>query len=65
MYEIFGELDSMEEINATAEGLKNEGDHKNLYQLAAENGIDAGFVDMYLNGTVEKLCCDVATGSVP
>jgi hypothetical protein len=64
MYEIFGELDSMEEINATAEGLKNEGDHKNLYQLAAENGIDAGFVDMYLNGTVEKLCCDVATAAL-
>lgn len=64
MYEIFGELDSMEEINKTAEGLKNEGDHKNLYQLAQENGIDAAFVDMYLDGTLEKLCCDVATAAL-
>ncbi len=64
MYEIFGELGSMEEINDTAEGLKNEGDHKGLYRLAAENGIDAGFVDMYLDGTAENLCCDVATAAL-
>ena len=64
MYEIFGELDSMEEINETAEGLKNEGDHKNLYQLAQENGIDAAFVDIYLDGTTDKLCCDVATAAL-
>lgn len=64
MYEIFGELDSMEEINETAEGLKNEEDHKNLYQLAKENGIDAAFVDIYLDGTTDKLCCDVATAAL-
>lgn len=64
MYEIFGEMDSVEELNATAEGLKNEGDRENLYKLAAENGIDSGFVDMYLDGTMENLCCDAATAAL-
>lgn len=64
MYEIFGEMDSAEEINAAAEGLKNEGDKENLYKLAEENGIDSGFVDMYLDGTMEVLCCDAATAAL-
>lgn len=63
MYEIFGEMDSVEEINAAAEGLRNEGDRENLYQLAGENGIDSAFVDMYLGGA-EKLCCDAATAAI-
>lgn len=64
MYEIFGEMDSAEEINAAAEGLKNEGDKEKLYKLAEENGIDSGFVDMYLDGTMEVLCCDAATAAL-
>lgn len=64
MYDIFGEMDSAEEINAAAEGLKNEGDKKNLLKLAAENGIDSAFVDMYLDGTMEELCCDAATAAL-
>ncbi|MDE6055351.1 MAG: hypothetical protein K2G55_16695, partial [Lachnospiraceae bacterium] len=64
MYEIFGEMDSAEEINAAASGLKNEGDKENLYKLAEENGIDSSFVDMYLDGTMENLCCDAATAAL-
>ncbi len=63
MYEIFGEMDSAEELNTAANGLKNEGDKENLYKLAEENGIDSGFVGMYLDGTIENLCCDVATAA--
>lgn len=63
MYEIFGEMDSVEELNATAEGLKKEGDRENLYRLAGENGIDSAFVDMYLGGA-ENLCCDAATAAL-
>lgn len=64
MFEIFGEMDSAEEINAAAEGLKNEGDRENLYRLAEENGIDSVFVDMYLDGASEKFCCDAATAAI-
>lgn len=64
MYEIFGEMESAEEINAAAEGLKKEGDKENLYRLAAENGIDSGFVDMYSDGIMENLCCDAATAAL-
>ena len=64
MYEIFGEMDSAEEINAAASGLKDEGDQENLFRLAEENGIDSAFVDMYLDGTMENLCCDAATAAL-
>ncbi len=64
MYDIFGEMDSAEEINAAAEGLKNEGDRKNLLKLAKENGIDGTFAEMYLDGTTECLCCDAATAAL-
>ncbi len=64
MYDIFGEMDSMEEINTAAGGLKSEGDKENLYKLAEENGIDRAFADMYLDGTTEDLCCDAATAAL-
>lgn len=64
MYEIFGEMDSAEEINTAAEGLKEEGDKENLFILAKENGIDRAFADMYLGGTMENLCCDAATAAL-
>lgn len=64
MYEIFGEMGSVEEINTAAEGLKAEGDRDNLYSLAKENGIDSAFADMYLDGVTEKLCCDAATAAI-
>ena len=63
MFEVFGNMDSAEEINKTAEGLKNEGDKDSLYKLAEENGIDKGFAEMYLAG-IAPFLCDVATAAV-
>ena len=39
MFERFGEFDSAEEINLTAEGLKTEGDMES-HQECARDGID-------------------------
>ncbi len=39
MYEIFGNFDSVEELNACAEGLLAAGDAEKLMKLAKENGI--------------------------
>lgn len=63
MFDVFGEFDSAKEINMAAEGLKNEGDKDSLYKLAKENGIESGFVDMYLSGGMPELC-DVATAAI-
>ena len=63
MFDVFGEFDSAKEINMAAEGLKNEGDKDSLYKLAKENGIESGFVDMYLSGAMPELC-DVATAAI-
>lgn len=64
MFEVFGEIDSAEQLNMTAEGLKNEGDNENIYKLAEENGIDAAYAEMYIAGEIESLCCDVAMVAV-
>ena len=63
MFEIFGEMDSAEEINKTAEGLKKEGDMDSLIKLAEENGIDAEFAWKYHLGQTESLC-DAATAAI-
>lgn len=55
MYEVFGNFDSYEEINACAEGLKAEKDRENLKKLAAENGIPEEFADSYIRGEMEEL----------
>lgn len=54
MYEIFGNFDSAEEINACAEGLKAEGDKENLLNLAKENGIPEVFVEEYIAGRADE-----------
>lgn len=56
MFEKFGNFNTYEEINATAQGLKNEGDTENLYTLAAENGIDKETAQMYAEGKIPCLC---------
>ncbi len=55
MFEKFGEFDSAEEINATAEGLRTEGDLESLYELAEENGLDREDAEDYINGAVPEL----------
>lgn len=56
MFDIFGEFNSCEEINESAEGLFNEGDVESLKTLAKENGIPEEIVQMYIEGDVPELC---------
>ncbi|MEE0919064.1 MAG: hypothetical protein U0L56_03420 [Lachnospiraceae bacterium] len=62
MFEVFGEL-TAEEINKTAEGLKNEGDINNLIVLAKENGIDEMYARLYIEDELNQLC-DVASAAL-
>lgn len=55
MFEKFGEFNSAEELNMTADGLLNEGDIASLKELAAENGIDKEDLQDYIDGYVEDL----------
>lgn len=64
MFDVFGEFDTVEELNMAAEGLKNEGDTENLYKLAEENGIERAEAEMYQVGAIPMLCCDVATAAM-
>lgn len=54
MFDRFGEFDSAEELNKTAEGLKTEGDMESLLELAEENGLDKEDAEDYMDGTVEE-----------
>lgn len=55
MFDKFGEFDSVEELNAAAEGLKAEGDIENIYALAAENGIEREDVMEFVDGYAPEL----------
>ncbi len=55
MFERFGEFDSYKELNASAEGLREEGDTESVYILAQENGIDREDAEDYINGDVPEL----------
>lgn len=57
----FGEFDSAEEINKTAEGLKAEGDKESLKALADENGLamEAEDIDDYMAGAFQKFCTPI------
>lgn len=55
MFEKFGEFDSVEELNAAAEGQKEEGDMEALKALAVENGLDPEDAEDYMNGTWSQL----------
>ena len=53
LYRVFGEFDSMEQINEKAKELKGNPDE--LKELAKENGIDMDLADMYLQGFLQEL----------
>ena len=55
MFDRFGNFDSADELNASAEGLLQEGDTESIYVLASENGIDKEDADDYINGDVPEL----------
>lgn len=52
MFERFGKFDCVEDLNLTAEGLKEEGDRESLIVLAEENGIDKEDAEDYADGYV-------------
>lgn len=55
LFERFGEFDSTEELNATAEGLKEEGDMESLKALAVENGLEEADAEDYMDDIVPTL----------
>lgn len=55
MFEKFGELNSVEELNKAAAGLKEEGDIESLIVLAEENGLDKEDAEDYAAGEMEEL----------
>lgn len=59
MYDKFGEFGSVEELNKAAEGFRDEGDIKSLYELAEENGISKEDVADYMDGYVDKLASEM------
>lgn len=56
MYEKFGEFNSADELNEAASGLLDEGDTKNIYILAKENGIDEEVARCYIDKLIPYLC---------
>lgn len=55
MFDKFGEFDSVEELNAAAEGQKEQGDREALLELSAENGIDKEDAEDYMDGYTDTL----------
>ena len=55
MYDIFGNMDSIEEINACALGLLQEGDTERIKELAKENGIPEFFAQDMIEGRSKEL----------
>lgn len=63
MFDIFGNMETAEEINRTAAGLKAEGDIENLKKLAEENGLPPEMVDVYISGEIDWLA-DTMTAAI-
>ena len=55
MFDIFGNFDSCEEINACAAGLMEEGDIEHIKLLANENGLNGFMTQAYIEGMADEL----------
>lgn len=55
LFKLFGNFNTVEELNEVAAGFKREGDNENLFKLAAENGIDKETTEAFLNEDIEEL----------
>lgn len=53
MFDIYGEMETAQEINAVARSLKEEGEKENLLKLCKENGIDTELAEMFWNGEID------------
>lgn len=56
-------METAEEINKTAAGLKAEGDIENLKKLAEENGLPLEMVDVYVSGEIDWIA-DTMTAAI-
>lgn len=55
MFDLFGYIDSAEDINLLAENLKKEGDFDSILKLAEENGLDKEIAQAFCEGEVPFL----------
>lgn len=63
MFDVYGEFDSAEEINARADELLNAGVRQGVIDLARENGIPEEMAQMYLDGE-SPILCDISTAAI-
>ncbi len=63
MFEKFGELNSIEELNAAAQGMREEGDRAGVLSLAEENGVPTEVAEVYLAGKSAQMCMDAELGA--
>lgn len=64
MFDNFGNFNSYEEINMSAEGMFNEGDFEGIKVLAKENGLEPEDAELYINGETICLCVDAGTAAI-
>lgn len=53
MFEIYGEMETVEEINAVARSLRDENERENLDKLCEENGLDSELADFFYSGDID------------
>ncbi|MBR2654712.1 MAG: hypothetical protein IKD59_09210 [Lachnospiraceae bacterium] len=58
MFDKFGEMGSVREINDLAANLLKEADTESIRILAKENGLEPEIADMYISGEITELCDD-------
>lgn len=63
MFEQFGNFDSAQELNESANGLRREQDYESIKKLAEENGIEEEIAEAFIDGDVLYIC-DVATAAI-
>ncbi len=62
MEKVFGNFESVDDLNETARNLKEEGVPDEVHLLAKENGIDAATVESFLAGGRETLADELSAG---
>lgn len=56
MFDLFGNMNSAEDINELAVNLRKEKDYKSIHTLAVENGIDPDIAEAFIDGDILFLC---------
>ena len=64
MFERFGEMDTIEEINTLANNLKKENDYDSIVELAKENGIDEEEAEDFFDGVKPTLVDNPLMGAL-